>query len=476
MRPLTLAGFVALLVIPAIKADDRSAQMAASTATSRTDQASRRPEAPIAKQYQQLVAEFEAEQMARRRARTKAQSTPAKPVVSETRARDLIVHFARRMVDLAALNPADPGARDALLWVIDQPGRGDMGAYGDEFTRAAALLVRHHGDDPEAVRIGLRLDNVLTPGRDALLLGFYAAAKGRESKGLARLALAQYLAHKAQQVEYARSVEGRPKHRAISGGKVVSEIDLPDEYYAYHLGLRLYDPQVIRTEAERLYEEVISEYGDVPHITRHQRTLAALLKEPTPKWNGEPLTDEGRRTIERLVARKKTLGEEAEARLDDMFNLAVGKPAPEIEGVDFDGKPLKLSNYKGKVVVLVFWGTWCGPCMAQVPHERELVERLKGQPFALLGVDCEQDKVTALAVMARERMTWPNWFDGTQGEGPIARRYHIRGYPAVLFIDAKGVIRARNGTFDQVDKLLEEMKLPASGHPTSRPASKKDQT
>ena len=54
-----------------------------------------------------------------------------------------------------------------------------------------------------------------------------------------------------------------------------------------------------------------------------------------------------------------------------MLNLAVGKPAPEIEGVDVDGKPLKLSDYKGKVVVLVFWGSWCGPCMAQVPHERE---------------------------------------------------------------------------------------------------------
>ncbi len=127
MRPLTLAGLIALLVIPAIKADDRAAQTAASAATTKPDQSSQRPEGPIAKQYQQLLAEFEAEQIARRRVRTKAQSTPAKPVVSEQRPRDLIAHYARRMVDLAASTPADPGARDALLWVIDQPGRGDMG-------------------------------------------------------------------------------------------------------------------------------------------------------------------------------------------------------------------------------------------------------------------------------------------------------------------------------------------------------------
>jgi thiol-disulfide isomerase/thioredoxin len=96
--------------------------------------------------------------------------------------------------------------------------------------------------------------------------------------------------------------------------------------------------------------------------------------------------------------------------------------------VDFDGKPLKLSDYKGKVVMLVFWGSWCGPCMAKVPRERELVERLKGEPFALLGVDCENNKDTARGVMARERMTWPNWFDGAPGSGPIAHHYHIRRY------------------------------------------------
>ena len=182
------------------------------------------------------------------------------------------------MVDLAESSPDDPAARDALLWVIDKPGRGDMGAYGDEFARAAALLVRHHGDDPEAVRIGLRLDNVVTPRRDALLLGFYAAAKGREAKGLARLALAQYLANKAKAVVYARSVEGRPKRRVLSGGKVVREFDLTDEQYAYHLELRQCDPQVIRAEAERLFEEVISEYGDVPHVTRRQPRAGGVVE------------------------------------------------------------------------------------------------------------------------------------------------------------------------------------------------------
>src|SRR5208337_4921492 len=74
-----------------------------------------------------------------------------------------------------------------------------------------------------------------------------------------------------------------------------------------------------------------------------------------------------RKQGERMLAHKKTLADVAKARLDEMENLVAGKPAPAIDGTGMDGKPLKLSDYRGKVVVLVFWGTWCGPCMQEVP-------------------------------------------------------------------------------------------------------------
>jgi thiol-disulfide isomerase/thioredoxin len=372
------------------------------------------------------------------------------------------VAYSRRMVELALTAPADPGSRDALVWVIDHPGRPDYGPFGDEFGRAAGLLVRHHGDDPLAVSIGLTIDNIVSPHRDALLYGFLATAKRHDSMGLARLALGQYLETKGKFAQGTREVKGRRKFKVqgVMGddGKVADqEHELPFEDYAYILALREVDPETLRSKAERLYEEVAADYSDVPYTTPKLRQIEALAKEPNPTWNGKPLTEDERRQLAEIVARKKTLGQVAEGRLDEMRNLVVGKPAPEIDGVGFDGKPLKLSDYRGKVVALVFWGTWCGPCMAEVPRERDLVERLKGKPFAMLGINCDGDKQAAIKVMASERITWPNWHDGAPDTGPITRLYHVRGYPTVLVLDAGGVIRHKDLRGEAIDRAVAEL-------------------
>lgn len=273
------------------------------------------------------------------------------------------VAYCRRMIDLAATAPKDPAAREALLWVIDHPGRSDHGPFGEEFARAAARLVRDHGDDPEAVRIGLQLDNVFTVHRDQLLAGFVASAKGHESKGLARLALGKYLQRKSHIARFVRKSKGRRTY-VLTG--VIGEDGKPydakqvqsDEEYAYDLLLRQCDPDILRAEAERLFEEVIRDYGDIPCITFKTRKLEALLRQPKPEWNGNAITEEQLQKLRRKVASPPTLAKIAEGHLDEMRNLVVGKPAPEIDGVDFDGKPLRLSDYRGRVVALSFWGSW----------------------------------------------------------------------------------------------------------------------
>jgi hypothetical protein len=81
--------------------------------------------------------------------------------------------------------------------------------------------------------------------------------------------------------------------------------------------------------------------------------------------------------------------------------------------------------------------------------------------------------------MARERMTWPNWFDGAAHTGAIAKRYSVRSFPRIDVIDPRGVIRHKNsggvGFDDIVDKLLEEMKQPASDQGVSPPVPEKEE-
>ena len=240
---------------------------------------------------------------------------------------------------------------------------------------------------------------------------------------------------------------------------VTTQEDVSDEFYAYNLQLRECDPDLLRAKARALYEEVIAEYADVPLVTRNQRMIAAVLKEPDPRRpDGGPMTAEDRRRFEATLAIKRTLGESAEAGLDNMLNLAVGKSAPDIEGVDLEGKPLKLADYRGKVVVLVFWGSWCGPCMAEVPHERELVERLKDRPFALLGVDCNEERIAGWKSAQDNKMTWPSWHDGAESNGPIATKYRVTGFPTVYVLDAKGIIRARkNVRGEALDRVVDSL-------------------
>ncbi len=373
------------------------------------------------------------------------------------------VAFCRRMIDLALTGPKEAAARDALIWVVNKPGRVDFLDYGDEFSRAAALLVRHHGDDPEAVRVGLQMNNIGSTHRDMLLTGFLASAKGRESKGLARLALARYFQVKAGHAAEIKKGDGQ-RHKIVYSGAIGDdgkphdeEVEQPDEFYAYELQLRMCDPDAIKAEAERLFHEVVADHGDVPFVNTHLRGLEALLKEPSPKWNGKPMTREEVEKVEKIVHAKKTLGEVASGHLDKMHSLVVGKPAPEIDGTGLDGKPLKLSSDRGKVVVLIFWGSWRGPCMREVPHERELVERLKGRPFALLGVNCNEPKGAAPKAIEAERMTWPHWHDGEDGDGPIVSRYHVRTYPTVIVLDAEGSIRANQIMGTELDKLVDQL-------------------
>jgi len=90
------------------------------------------------------------------------------------------------------------------------------------------------------------------------------------------------------------------------------------------------------------------------------------------------------------------------------------------------------------------------------PHERSLVETHKDAPFAILGVNSDEDKVQLQKRLAEENITWRSWWDVTT-EGPISTRWNISGWPTIYVIDHEGVIRHKNVRGDDLDAAIEDL-------------------
>jgi len=150
----------------------------------------------------------------------------------------------------------------------------------------------------------------------------------------------------------------------------------------------------------------------------------------------------------------KEVLENAEGNLFEIRNLVIGQAAPEAESNDLDGKAVKLSDHKGKVVVLDFWATWCGPCVGMIPHEREMVKKHEGKPFVFISVSADEKKEKLKEFLEKEKMPWTHWWAGVEG---VVKKWNIRAFPTMYIIDAKGVLRAKLiGGGEEAEKKLSE--------------------
>ena len=122
------------------------------------------------------------------------------------------------------------------------------------------------------------------------------------------------------------------------------------------------------------------------HLGSEPGTILATFGAPS----GLPF---GAKTQGRPV---QNIGQMATEMLFSLQHLQVGKPAPNIEAEDLDGLTFSLTEYRGKIVMLDFWGHWCRPCRAMYGHEQQLVEKLGRTPFALIGVNSDPLQPTGL--------------------------------------------------------------------------------
>jgi len=140
---------------------------------------------------------------------------------------------------------------------------------------------------------------------------------------------------------------------------------------------------------------------------------------------------------------EQDLNKAARTQVLELSARGLGKPAPEIVGVDLEGKPMKLSDFRGKVVLLSFWETSCGPCLKFAPRERALLERFGPKSFTIVGIDSDEDPQLGQKTAQEHGMTWPCFRDNLGPGRAITKDWHNIGFPMLYVIDQQGIIRRR---------------------------------
>jgi thiol-disulfide isomerase/thioredoxin len=137
--------------------------------------------------------------------------------------------------------------------------------------------------------------------------------------------------------------------------------------------------------------------------------------------------------------------EQLKIKKESMSFLNDGNIAPDFEQAKMDGTPMKLSDLRGKVVLIDFWASWCGPCRQENPNVVKLYEKYKDAGFTVMSVSLDKDKNSWQKAIEKDKLSWPNHVSDLKYWGnEAAKLYKVSGIPFTVLIDQEGKIIGKN--------------------------------
>jgi thiol-disulfide isomerase/thioredoxin len=120
--------------------------------------------------------------------------------------------------------------------------------------------------------------------------------------------------------------------------------------------------------------------------------------------------------------------------------LEIGQKFPGFSETDIAGKPLSLAGYRGKVVLIDFWATWCPPCRAEMPNVVATYRKYHAPGFEVIGVSLDENRNTLVNFLPAHGMVWPQFFDGQGWDNKLAKKYGVHSIPTAYLLDRHGII------------------------------------
>jgi hypothetical protein len=271
---------------------------------------------PARAKYKKLTEEFQRREQDFIKQYKAATTAEEKQKLLEQRPR--VESYSPRLLELAEKYPNDPFAYDALVWVAT------LVQKGPDPERAIEILTRRHLRNENIGQLCNQLVSSYTLAEEKLLRAVLEKNPNPEIQAIACLSLARQLKYRSRMKALLAGLDSAMLAR-IENEKGKEFFKLVEEY----------DSAELQAKAEEAFDRLVREFG---HLDVNNPRLKEIAKSGDPN--------------------KRTLKDLAIGPLFELRNLSIGKVAPDIEGEDIGGKKFKLSDYRGKVVVLDFWGHW----------------------------------------------------------------------------------------------------------------------